>query len=256
VGGKTGHLRCSISDRDLDKLLRSHATDERAKKLLRQLVSELQVALSEGLPLLAKAGRAARAQMLGELRELEKALGTLALLLRKRSGALRLAVSEILGSEIARLLTDQAFADAGVPLDSPSSHEICIIRSRAREPDLAVAEEMQSRRAMRTKQSVDVLASLHVRCHALIAAQLEFERGGKGGRPAHPEREFILVNIAMVFEEVFGIAPTSSETGKYVLLCEEILRLFDLETQGVEYAAKRTIAKLRLQRPSRSKPKK
>jgi hypothetical protein len=46
---------------------------------------------------------------------------------------------------------------------------------------------------------------------ALIAAQLEVERGGNGGRPSQPEREYVLINIALV-------CPPSGPTGRIELI--------------------------------------
>lgn len=115
------------------------------------------------------------------------------------------AVADIVGSEMARPLTDEAFEDAGVSVDTPSSRELNIIRSRAREPERAVAEEMRSRRSSRARRSAEVLSSFLARCHALLAAQMEIERGDKGGRPSHPEREYVLANLAC--SRTFSIEP-------------------------------------------------
>jgi len=165
-------------------------------------------------------------------------------------------VDDVLGAEIARLVTEQAFEDAGVPVYTPSERDLAFIRSRSREPEAAVAAEARSRRAMRRNQPGRVLANVVTRMQALIAAQLEVERGGKGGRPSHPEREYILASIAMVFEDIFGKAPTSSETGQYVELSAAVLRLFRLETNGVGSAAKRLLAKSRRRAALGSKPRK
>jgi hypothetical protein len=120
-------------------------------------------------------------------------------------------VDDVLGAEIARLLTDQAFEDAGVLVHMPSERDLAFIRSRSREPEAAVAAEARSRRAMRGNQPGRVLANVVTRMQALIAAQLEVERGGNGGRPSQPEREYVLINIALV-------CPPSGPTGRIELI--------------------------------------
>jgi len=189
------------------------------------------------------------------LKDLERAFGIIARILKRRAAPARRVVGDILGSEIARLLTDEAFDDAGVFIDTPSERDLAIIRARSREPEVAVAEDAQSRRAELKRDAATVLANFHARCHALIAAQLEIERGRQGGRPSDPEREFVLANIAIFFEDIFGVPPTASEAGSYAKLCEDVLELYGLETKGVEYAAKRVLSKLRRRATSRPKPR-
>jgi len=73
--------------------------------------------------------------------------------------------------------------------------------------DLVGAEARQSRRATLKGDAATVLANFNPRCHALIAAQLEIERGSVGGRPSNLEREFVLANLAIFFEGIFWGSP-------------------------------------------------
>lgn len=246
--------RFAIYERELNELLSNHAPDEPARTHLRQIIVEIQRALHIGLPLRTRASSSERRTRVDQLKVLEGAFGHVAWLLKRRAAPAQQVVSDILGAEIARALTNQAFEDAGVRVSMTSERELAIIRSRSREPEAAVAEEAERARAMRRKQAASVLSSLHARCHALVAAQLEVERGHRGGRPSHPEREYILISIAMVFEDIFGKVPTASETGRYVELSAAVLRLFRLETLGVEAAAKRLLAKARRSDTAGSKP--
>jgi len=245
-----------IHERDLNKLLRSHAPREPARTELKQLILRLQGALHRGLPLRIRATSSERRERRDHLNDLASALGKVARVLKRRATPARRVVDDVLGAEIARLVTDQAFEDAGVPVHTPSERDLAFIRSRSREPEAAVAEEGRRRREVRGNQPGHVLASVVARFQALVAAQLEVERGGKGGRPSHPEREYVLSRLALAFEDIFGKAPTSSETGQYVMLCQAVLELFRLETTGVGSAAKRLLAKSRRRAALGSKPRK
>lgn len=251
-----GVPRFAIHERDLNRLLRAHAPKDPARTQLKQLILGLQDALHGGLPLRVRATSAERRERRDHLNDLASALGRVARVLWRRATPARRVVDDVLGHEIARLLTDEAFEEAGVPVHTPSERDLAFIRSRSREPEAAVAAEARSRRAMRGNQPGRVLANVVAHFHALVAARLEIERGGKGGRPSHPERAYVLSRLALAFEDIFDTAPTSSETGQYVKLSEAVLGLFGLETTGLVPAAKRVLAKIRRRGEFSSKPRK
>ncbi len=165
-------------------------------------------------------------------------------------------MANLIAAEIARSLTDEAFRLVGFPIAEPSSRDWEVARIGPREPAVDIAEQERRQREAVARQSSLALARVLGRCRMLIGAQLAVERGNRGGRPSDALRKYVLVRLALDFEEIFGAPPAAGETGTFVKLATDVLGLFGLETHGVESAARRTLVKLRPGEPSRSKPKK
>lgn len=246
--------RFAIGEAELSKLLRKFAPDKGARVRLEQLILNVQAALHRGLPLLERATKAERLARVDQLKVLDKALQVSAKALNERSGSKMQTLGNILGAEIARSATEEAFRLAGVVV-ALSSRDVEFIRARSREPEIEVTAEAQRHRASRGLQSPVVLAELLTRCRAIIAAQLTVERSVKGGRPSFPEREYVLTSLALSFSDIFGVTPTPTDTVTFVKLSGEVLELFGLETHGAEYAAVRILARVKRAPASRSKPK-
>lgn len=246
--------RFAFRARDQGKLLDTYTPDEPNRRKLKQFIRDIQSELHAGLPLRGRPTAAERKSALDDLKDLEKALRTATRLLSARADPTKRAVGRLLATELARSLTDDAFRLAGLPVIAPSSREREISRARAREPELDIAEGLRRQREAFARQSGAVLAALLGRCLALIAAQLAVERQNRGGRPSVALREYVLVRLAFVFDEVFGVPPTPGETSTFVKLATDVLQLFELETAGIEAAARRVLGKLRPQRRSRSEP--
>ncbi len=247
--------RFAIYRRDLDNLLRRYAPHEPARAELELLIRNMRAALDRGLPLLARARIAERRARIDHFKSLEKALGACAKLLVERTASKQHTVGRLIGAEIARSLTDDAFRSVGIAVEL-SPRDAGMIRARAREPDAEITAEERRLRGARSAESPRVLANFLVRCRALVLAHLAAEEPAKGGRLSLPEREYVVASLASVFQDIFGVAPTSTVTGKFVGLSTAILELFVLDTQGVESAAKRVLAKMKAPAGSRSKPKK
>ena len=238
---------------DLSKLLDEFATDSAVRAKLEQLLLTIQCALLRRLPLLARAKVAERRARIDQLTALQKALGATAKALSERTGSKRRTVGGLLGREIARSMTDHAFRSAGITVYS-SSRDREVIRARAREPEVEIAAQERRQREELAIHSPVALANLLARCRALVSAQLAAEGEAKGGRPSLAEREYVLSSIASAFADIFGVAPTPTANGRFLKLSIAALGLFDIDSHGVEGAARRTLEKMR-RATSTSKPR-
>ncbi len=238
---------------NFSKLLDEFATDSAVRAKLEQLLLTIQCALLRRLPLLARAKEAERRARIDQLTALQKAMGATAKALSERTGSKRRTVGGLLGREIARSMTDEAFRSAGITVYS-SSRDREMNRARAREPEAEIAALERRQREALAIHSPVVLAKLLARCRALVSAQLAVEGKAKGGRPSLAEREYVLSSIASAFADIFGVAPTPTANGRFLKLSIAVLGVFEIDTHGVDAAAKRTVEKMR-RAPSRSKPR-
>lgn len=246
--------RFAIRARARDRLLATYAPAEPRRTQLKNLISGIQSSLHADMPRRARATGAERQSALDHLKDLEKTLRKSAQLLNAHVEPKRRVAANLLAAEIARSLTDESFRLAGLPIHEPSSRERAIARVGPREPALDNAQEERRQRESIARRSNVALACLLGRCQTLIAARLAVERKNRGGHPGNALRKYVLVQLALAVEEIFGVPPTAGETGFFVRLATEVLGLFGLETVGVGAAAKRVLAQIMAPAASRSKP--
>ncbi len=91
-----------------------------------------------------------------------------------------------------------------------------------------------------------------------LAKFLEIERQAKGGNPGRRYLNYVIQQLAILYQDIFEKEPTRTrpgrlsknttipKTGQFVLLCELVLSTLDMDTGGVESAVDRTLSRLDL----------
>jgi hypothetical protein len=74
---------------------------------------------------------------------------------------------------------------------------------------------------------------------------LDIERQNKGGAPAKLYRNYAVEQLVPVYQAIYGIPPTPTPGGQFVLLCELIITAIGLDTDGLDPAVARILRRLK-----------
>jgi hypothetical protein len=158
------------------------------------------------------------------------------------------AIRRLLGGRLAELLSHRGFAEL---LDEPmsyhvSSHVLTSREATSRDgPARAIETELQSCRAnVAARSAPDLLKRLLCALRQPVLHFLEIERGNRGGAPSKIYRNYVIGQLAPVYEDLWHKAPVSTPEGKFVLLCELVLGAIGLDTEGTDKAVARILKKL------------
>jgi hypothetical protein len=78
-----------------------------------------------------------------------------------------------------------------------------------------------------------------------LARILEIERHNEGGAPAKLYRNYVIQELAPIYHRVHGKFPTPTPRGGFVTMCELVLDVVDLETEGVDKAVGRVLKRIK-----------
>ena len=155
-----------------------------------------------------------------------------------------------LGETIGELLSHRGFeqliqTSPGYGLSSrfPSARE-----DISRDDGLyrAYEQEMLPRRISLAQERTSRL--LIALAHALnepLARLLEIERQNKGGAPGKLYRNYVIQELAPIYQNARGKVPTTTPGGGFATMCELVLDAIGLETDGVEKAVGRVLERIK-----------
>lgn len=99
----------------------------------------------------------------------------------------------------------------------------------------------EQRREMFAESGVQWLVDILESMKRPIEQILDFEQHIPYGAPGNQPRNIAIYFLALRFEQIFGQVPTSTPSGRFVLLCELALDAIGLRTEGLEKAVARIL---------------
>jgi hypothetical protein len=110
----------------------------------------------------------------------------------------------------------------------------------------ALEEEMLQRRVNLAERAAPrLLIELVRELNRPLIRFLDIERQNKGGAPAKLYRNYAVEQLVQVYQAIYGIAPTPTPGGKFVLLCDFIFGAVGLDTDGLDPAVARILRRLK-----------
>jgi hypothetical protein len=183
-----------------------------------------------------------------EVQQLAKAFGAVESALAGSTPMVRSEIRRVLADMLGHSLSVHAFEQARefvsteVSIHTPHSRE----GTRREGPYRALEAEVARVRCVAARRAGDrVLDGL---CHGLrekLEAYIEREKQLKIEFRGDPYRRIVLTWLADGFEEVFDRHPTPTEGGRFVKVCDAVLGLFDLPTEGLVKAIERVLKAMR-----------
>jgi hypothetical protein len=159
-----------------------------------------------------------------------------------------------LGETLGELLSHQGFEQL---IQTSPGYSISSRFPSAREDVLrddglyrAYEQEMLPRRISLAQERTSRL--LIALAHALnepLARLLEIERQNEGGAPGKLYRNYVIQELAPIYQNVHGKLPTTTPGGGFVTMCELVLGAIGLETDGVEKAVGRVLGRIKALEP-------
>lgn len=158
-------------------------------------------------------------------------------------------VRRVLGNQLGVLLSQAAVANlSGItPAHEPSVH----LWDSLEEQDYseiypALEAGFTSARCYITAQrATKTLRGLILALSAPLGEFLNMERQAKGGTPAKLYRNHVIARLAPVYRQLWDKQPTSSPNGKFVQLCEHLIDLIGLDSNGTDQAVVRILRRLK-----------
>jgi hypothetical protein len=158
-------------------------------------------------------------------------------------------IRRLLGNRLGVLLSHAAVANlTGItPTRELSVHIWDSLEERPRsEIYPALDKELASTRSLVTAQrATKTLRGLILVLSAPLGEFLELERQVRGGKPAKRYRNHVIARLAPVYRQLWEKQPTSSPEGKFVQLCEHLIDLIGLDTDGTDQAVVRILKRLK-----------
>jgi hypothetical protein len=111
---------------------------------------------------------------------------------------------------------------------------------------------MHSSRTIYGQQLVD---SVLTAISKPVSSQLELERANQGGREQLFYRNYLIQELGRSFSEIFGTHPTTTKSGRFVILCELVLDAVGYDSTGVDKAVPRILKNADLLAASRKQSK-
>jgi hypothetical protein len=233
---------------DVEQVL---SLDADASELLWQRVSRLVDEITRHTAMMAEMAQGRnRKERLRYIDTLSKLLKKLEMRLMDRDPDTDALLRRQLGERLGELLSHRGFeqliqTSPGYRVGSrfPSARE-----DISRDDGLyeAYEQEMLPRRVnLGEERAPRLLIALVRTLHEPLARFLEIERKNKGGSPGKLYRNYVIQELAPIYQHVHGEVPTTTHSGDFVTMCDSVLGAIGLETDGVEQAAARILKRLK-----------
>jgi hypothetical protein len=96
-----------------------------------------------------------------------------------------------------------------------------------------------SRGSAATRSASRILASILKRPRSRIDMQIAIMTSDKGGNFGDVYRRFAIWELAHAYQKHLHKPPNTTNTGRFVKLCESVFPLFEIETAGLDQAVLR-----------------
>jgi len=188
-----------------------------------------------------------RGEQLAYIRKVSASLTKLANNLTNGDANTDRIIQSQLGTRLGGLLSHHGFEQL---IRTSPSYEIdtrWTRESSMREgPFRGFEEEMLQRRIIMARQMAPKLLLELVRnLNDPLLRFLEIERQNRGGTPGKLYRNYVISELAPTYERIWGKSPTSTPGGPFVTMCEQILAVIGLDTEGADKAVPRILKRLR-----------
>ena len=157
------------------------------------------------------------------------------------------SLNTIYADRLARLLSHDgvnAVLGLNIPLPGSSSRFLDSREATGRQGPAAALEQLQLEyRANALKDAgPQALSGLIGQLKVPLDLFLEDEReNSKGGAPQRQNRKLAVLNLANVYEYVFNEPATTTPTGTFMQLCEDVLRYIGEDSTGLESAVQKVL---------------
>ncbi len=240
-------------DDDWVEILTNFNLSEKRAKLLRQGVVEIAADLNRHIAFERRAlqGRDRR-ETIKHLGRVSKALRKLETIVRDGDPNSDKTLSHLFARELAELLGNRGLkrllpGHPGPP--PPSIHDLdSHDAGRYDGPYDALDDRhyFRERELIARSEAPLLLQRLAGVLDQPLDQFLEVQRRAKGGNPGRKYRNYVIQQLALLYQQIFKKKPTRTRTGRFVLLCELVLDDFDMDTVGLEKAVERTLTRLDL----------
>jgi hypothetical protein len=236
------------SPEDILKVVKAALGPQAATDPLARNVAQIGSAIHRARLSESRRSPKARRERLQHLRKTTAKVSQLTDLLQTTTPDIRDQLNILLSEPLGRYLSVQAFEDAGTSIDTETS--IHTLRSREgmsrAGPYRAIEVEVAvSRVSAASKSASRVLSSVLVHLKSRMDMQIALMRRAAGGNPGNVYRSFAVQRLADAYQVYLCETPTTTNTGRFVKLCESVLPLFEIELDGLDQAVQRELTKWR-----------
>jgi hypothetical protein len=179
-----------------------------------------------------------------EVERLARAFGAAEEALADSTPIVRGELNRLLAPSLGRSLSIHTFEQAGVPVSTEVSiHTLSEREGTRREgPYRALEVEVAEARRLAARNAGHTVLEYHCRyLRESLEGYLKLEKQIKIEFRGDPYRRIVVTFLANGFEDVFGRRPTTTEGGLFVNVCDSVLRLFNLPTDGLVRAIERLL---------------
>jgi hypothetical protein len=236
--------RFSVCEADLLDLIKRHGLKPPRDQRLCDLIAHTGDRLRNFLENKDEFTPEGRRRRRTEVERLARAFGAAEEALADSTQIVRGELNRLLAPSLGRSLSIHTFEQAGVPVSTEVSIHTLFEREGTRRegPYRALEVEVAEARRLAARKAGHTVLEYHCRyLRERLEGYLKLEKKLKIEFRGNHYRRIVVASLAIGFEDVFGLRPTPTEGSLFVNVCDAVLRLFNLPTDGLTRAIERVL---------------